>query len=57
MRVSMDARHMRLAKLRFQLDSLFVTGATTVHGSPEQQAVLELACSSVRTQWIPLPTL
>jgi hypothetical protein len=37
----MDARRKRLAELRLQLDSLYVAGATTVHGSPEQQAVLE----------------
>jgi len=36
-----DARRKRLAELRLQLDSLYVTGATTVHGSPERQAVLE----------------
>jgi len=28
-------------KLRLQLDSLYVIGATTVLGSPERQAVLE----------------
>ena len=37
----MDARHKRLAELRHQLDSLYVIGATTVHGSPERQVVLE----------------
>jgi len=37
----MDARRKRLAELRLQLDSLYDTGATTVHGSPEQQAILE----------------
>ena len=37
----MDARRKRLAELRLQLDSLYVTGATTVLGSPERQAVLE----------------
>ena len=37
----MDARHMRLAELRLQLDSLYVIGKATVHGSPERQAVLE----------------
>jgi hypothetical protein len=37
----MDARHKRLAELRLQLDSLYVTGATTVHGSTERKAVLE----------------
>jgi len=41
MRVSMDARRKRLAELRLQLDSLYVTGATTVHGSTERKAVLE----------------
>ena len=37
----MDARRKRLAELRLQLDPLYVTGATTVLGSPERQAVLE----------------
>ncbi len=37
----MDARRKRLAELRLQLDSLYVTGATTVLGSPERHAVLE----------------
>ncbi|WP_411875417.1 hypothetical protein [Vulcanococcus limneticus] len=37
----MDARRKRLAELRLQLDSLYDIGATTVHGSPERQAVLE----------------
>jgi hypothetical protein len=37
----MDARRKRWAELRLQLDSLYVTGATTEHGSPERQAVLE----------------
>ena len=37
----MDARRKRLAELRLQLDSLYVTGATTVLGSPERQAALE----------------
>ena len=36
-----DARRKRLAELRLQLDSLYDIGATTVHGSPERQAVLE----------------
>jgi hypothetical protein len=37
----MDARQIRLADLRLQLESLYGIGATTVHGSPERQAVLE----------------
>jgi hypothetical protein len=37
----MDARRKRLAQLRLQLDSLYVIDATTVHGSPERQPVLE----------------
>jgi hypothetical protein len=37
----MDARRKRLAELRLQLDSLYVIGRTTGHGSPERQAVLE----------------
>ena len=37
----MDARRKRLAELRLQLDSLYIIGATTVHGTPERQAVLE----------------
>jgi hypothetical protein len=37
----MDARRKRFAELRLQLNSLFVIGATAVHGSPEWQAVLE----------------
>ena len=41
MRVCIDARRKRLAELRLQLDSLYVTGATTVHGSTERKAVLE----------------
>jgi hypothetical protein len=37
----MDARRKRLAELRLQLESLYGIGATTAHGSPERQAVLE----------------
>ena len=37
----MDARRKRLAELRLQLETLYGIGATTVHGSPERQAVLE----------------
>jgi hypothetical protein len=37
----MDARLKRLAELRLQLNSLYVIGRSTVHGSPERQEVLE----------------
>jgi len=37
----MDTRRKRLAELRLQLHAVYGIGRTTVHGSPERQAVLD----------------